>query len=526
MPITCNRGQRWVGHVTKLALLLCFLSAPVFCKLPSLFCFRTNGCYARLKKLRPVESSPVLFFSSNRDSERDENNDPQRQPTIFPAPRRQFSPPITDTDFKPKRIFSPEERRKATIGVFHNEHSLKDWGIEKLAAPKPTFPDTIDAVANAAYDAITGALYDAQRLDPNLASNAMAQNTIYDYRPVRSPQDAGRIGIEIDGANFLRTSEDEFLYTSRRSSSSNSRDVNGNGIRRVVLQLAQKLSQSPWKPYEDHQSDVNSTRPVVIYFNTVKQALVASRQIQLLKQAELEKSGSNELKRTSFDEITILCLGQDDDLPENMKNDGKRKRKRKEPTGIDPTKGLVIVVQPTDFNEEYRPPGPAIGVLDAFQKLVVRASMQELPVIMVSPRFLVKHSLFAAGSGRGWDQSGGSTQSATYGGMEPPNGPTPWILRDFNPPVYCWIGNALTFGARERYQLKQHKTDTEYCRVALTQSAMDEGHSWHHFVLKRTTGTSFSYEYLASTKSSSGRPTRDIMKHILSDFDAEEKINR
>eukprot|EP00797_Seminavis_robusta_P001780 Sro1107_g242120.2 (183) ;mRNA; r:29716-30264 len=177
------------------------------------------------------------------------------------------------------------------------------------------------------------------------------------------------------------------------------------------------------------------------------------------------------------------------------------------------------------------PPGPSVGAISSFQGLVARAALEELPVIMVSPRFLANEMPYMAGSGRGWDQSVGSSQAATYGGAEPPNGPTPWVLRDFNPPVFCWIGNAVYLnseGRRRRAIAKSGhgSTTSEYSQIVLTQTVMDGGHPWHVFAARREVDGSVAtrgketivYDYLASTKTSSGRPTRSILQHILSEF--------
>lgn len=394
--------------------------------------------------------------------------------------------PVDDERWPSRRSYSQPPDK-----VYFN-----DWGVERYDHPEPQFPDTLTSLTDAAWEAVAGTLYRKQRLDPNVASNAMS-SSIYGYRPIRGERDVGRIGLEIDGAEFLFPKESS-----------------GSAIRRVALQLGAKLSQGSWEGFEEVGQ---GSRPVALYFNTIKQSLIASRELLVLKRSALEETGSS----SRYDNITILCLHQDDEIPEHMRR-SKRSYGGLGKGAVDPTKGIILVVQPTDYNNEFRPPGPAIGAIGALQQLVARAAVQGLPAVIISPRFLADgyHN-------RGWDQSG-YQRSAIYGGEEPPKGPTPWVLRDFTPPVFAWIGCALPLSPLRRSVHSSHGVHNaddqgytpRHSRVALTQSVMQEEHAWHMFAVKEldAKGKSNEYQYLASTKTSSGRPPKDIIRHIFNEW--------
>lgn len=66
-----------------------------------------------------------------------------------------------------------------------------------------------------------------------------------------------------------------------------------------------------------------------------------------------------------------------------------------------------------------------------------------------------------------------------------------------------------------------------YSRVALRQSAMDPGHSWHMFAVKERLNllpkvnqveTDVSYHYIGSTIAARGRPSSRIMNDVLEEF--------
>lgn len=347
---------------------------------------------------------------------------------------------------------------------------FSNWGIEQHSTdPPPSFPTSVDAVATEAWRAIAATIHKKQRMDPNESSNAMT-GSIHGYRPVRKQHDVGRIGIEIDGPKYLYSGHSV---------------TDNDAVRRVALKLAVKLSQGPWDGFEGADRKP-FLRPVAVYFNTIKQSLVASQEMNLLRRAN-----NKEAQNDSLEQITIKTLGQDKAIPTHMRSNVDTRQRGLHKGTVDPTQGMLIIVQPTDYNDEFRPPGPAIGALGDLQQLTARASAENLVVIVISPRFLVMDQGH-------WDQSG-YQQSSTYGGAEPAKGPTPWVLRDFTPPVYCWVGSGVT-----------GKT-----KIGLTQSVLHENHSWHVFC-----GTDRQYKYLASTKTSSGRPTSQIMKLIYEEWAA------
>ena len=137
-----------------------------------------------------------------------------------------------------------------------------EWGLIHQEKTKKC-PMTPVQVVNEVFDAIAGTLYDKQKLDPAIVSNARS-NSLYSHRPLRSSSDAGRIGIEIDGA--------EFLFPSRISTK--------RAQRIFSLILAAKLSHNfSWKEYEDQDYSADSFRPVALSFNTIKEALLARQEM-------------------------------------------------------------------------------------------------------------------------------------------------------------------------------------------------------------------------------------------------------
>ena len=375
----------------------------------------------------------------------------------------------------------------------------EDWGF--CRDHETDFPSTVDEVVDAAFSAVAGTLYSTQKLDPNIASNAMSKS-IFTHRPTRSKLDAGRIGLEIDGA--------EHLFPEERHMSQ------ASGIRRVSLVLAAKLSRKEsWEPFEVEKASASATnyRPVTVCFNTIKQALAASHDLRLLKLDHARGPGMDGVE-SPYENILVQCV--QDGIPKCLQVDrSKRRRNNGLASGfVDATKGLLLVVQPTDYNMEYMPPGPAVDAVANFQRLAAQATVEEVPIIALSPRFLSNETPYG-----GWDQSG-YQRSAIYGGTEPPNGPAPWVMRDFSPPVFCWIGVALQLGSPiwNRDDLGEQ---CHLARVSLTQSVMDPGHSWHIFAAKLCTygNKKFPAEYLflGSTRSSAGRPTQAVLKQILED---------
>jgi hypothetical protein len=432
---------------------------------------------------------------------------------------------------KPRRISDASRERSAVGGS--EKH---DWGVEHHDPPPIVFPFTLEALTDAASDAIAASLYGQQKLDPNVVQNAMVGDTLLGRRPIRRAWDAGRVGVEIDGANYL------FSSSSKASSM-----ANGSAIRRVALRLAEKLSRAPWAGYEtsitDDGADVASTsqRPVVLYFNQIKQALAASQELRLLRRQASGRIGDED-SFAMYSNVTIMCLGEGATIPKHLLTEPKVRRLGSKKTGnVNPRRGILIVVQPTDYNDEYRPPGPAVGAVCAFQRLAARALVEELPVVCLSPRYLMAQEMddvVSSSNGGSWEQSG-YQQSATYGGLEPPRGPMPWILRDFSPPVFCWVGNALAISSSYTTTsgldgspifLDTSGRECYYDRLSLMQSVMNPGHAWHLFASKKN-GAGLAdrrsraryvgedtYQYLVSTKSASGRPTREVMRRLFGEF--------
>jgi hypothetical protein len=124
-----------------------------------------------------------------------------------------------------------------------------------------------------------------------------------------------------------------------------------------------------------------------------------------------------------YDNIRILCLGQDD-IPRDMlrptvrtnEKDTQRRRRwgeSKELTEgkVDPRFGIILIVQPTDRNNEAMPPSPSVGTVQSLQKLLARATISRIPAVVISPRLTEQMD------GKGIEQSG-YQKSSTYGGVE------------------------------------------------------------------------------------------------------------
>jgi hypothetical protein len=160
-------------------------------------------------------------------------------------------------------------------------------------------------------------------------------------------------------------------------------------------------------------------RPVALFFNTIRLALQASRELQLLQKIAKIRGYEG-----LYDNVRILCLGQDD-IPKDMmkssmtrkvdKNGNLRRRwgesKELLEGKVDPMNGLILIVQPTDRNNEAIPPTPSIGAVQHLQKVLARAAIAKLPAVVISPRLIEQLD------GRGIEQSG-YQKSSTYGGVE------------------------------------------------------------------------------------------------------------
>ena len=458
---------------------------------------------------------------------------------------------------------------------------IEKWGVTHQETPStPTCPHTLDDVVQASFNAISSTLYNKQSLDPNLLVNVMAKSYM-DKRPVGfmygedAGRDVGRLGIEIDGARFLLDGGTKLLDLNGESDRRKARiaDLEGHAMRRLSLKLAARLSSSPWEGLEGtettHGSDNNSdelndvlkarssVRPVALYFNTIRQALLANLELKVLKEQSTSDVYAN---------IRILCLGQDT-IPDDMLSGKKTMRRHRRMSDlikgkILPQNGIILIVQPSDYNAENLPPSPAVGSISALQVLLAQASIVRLPSIVISPR-LTEHINPGFGDSSRSDQSG-YQQSSTYGGVEPPKGPTPWLLRDFIPPVFSWIGCVVPLIKRRpspalsRLQVetdsptekalkdrKIGKVDVEqryFSRISMTQSILESGHPWHLFAVEEihqrtllrkkdrqgpdisllsnffchNENRKINHQYLASTSPSAGRPTSKVAKEIFS----------
>ncbi|KAL7541736.1 hypothetical protein ACHAXR_011173 [Thalassiosira sp. AJA248-18] len=484
-----------------------------------------------------------------------------------------------DGEINAQEKIDPKRRRR--------RRNLENWGVEHHPSPA-SFPSTFEEVADEVFRAISGTICGLQRPDPNVASNAMHESVL-DYRPTQptwaskrrwangDDEDAmkkqqswrkeipARIGIEIDGAAYLSDQPND----------------EGRAMRIVSLQIAQRLSTLPW---DDMESSAG-LRSVALYFNSMEQSLLASRELSRWK----DKKENN--YDASLDCIYINCLGQDS-LPSNMvKEKGQHNQQRSKNGNKNTVPGsIILVVKPTDFDTDSlvpihddsrsfhvhgHQPTIQVDVVEKLQTLLFQASASSIPAVVLSPRLSELPPLqqpfaedYKKTGPSGFEQSG-FQKSATFGGIEPPVGPTSWLLRDLVPPVYVWAGCANTIGQRknsrrslrsivasfrqqQQKQLRQCEPDkdgdedyhegtyTYYSRVALTQSAMETGHSWHMFAVKerlkpllqpsvstsrRTVGQQVerdvSYHYMGSSNASRGRPNSRIMKDVFEEFSGE-----
>ncbi|MGK3755276.1 MAG: hypothetical protein ACI8RD_007585 [Bacillariaceae sp.] len=344
-----------------------------------------------------------------------------------------------------------------------------EWGItyykENAFHTEACCPTEPIQVVNDAFDAIAGTLYNKQRLDPAIAHNARS-NSLYTHRPTRSSSDAGRIGIEIDGAEFLFTSsassssssnKNKNIPTTNTKKNTNKRTRTRIGPnssqRRISLILAAKLSSNfSWRKYENNDKKLisSSYRPVVLSFNTIKEALLARREMQFLQNNYCR----TKREREAYNHIIIQTLS--DGIPKILQRQRKYSNANNDDNfAVNATKGLLVVVQPTDFNQEFNPPVPSLNTINDLQTTIARAFIQQIPVIVLSPRFLSygenENKSKKSRRSTNYDddddddeyipidnihnqiyhnQNGFFQQASFYGGTEPPRGPAPFILRD------------------------------------------------------------------------------------------------
>jgi len=410
-----------------------------------------------------------------------------------------------------------EMRAKAKCRKQRQDKLLIEWGAS-IQESAPNFPNTISQVAREAHDAITHALYQRCKMDPKIAFNAMNRLGPATYPPRIYKHNVSRLGIEIDHPHCLTTTEQ---CTARQA------------LQKLSLHLAVHLSQSPWRVETQVYKEANtehteefipnrqspknrgrprknetsisvkpiisdlpqSTRPVALYFNTMEETL----------EATLEARKLRPLFGKHLDNISICCLGQEG-IPkeivnrqgslENEASSFKRRRAMRQGS-INPSRGMIVVVQPSEQNKVRveTPKASLASSLESLQVLSSQASMLEIPVVVISPRL------------RGSSTVGGvvSYSPAPYGNLDPPR-PSPWLVADFMPPVYVWIGQALGNP-----------------RVAMTHSVMHDRHLWHIYT---QCDSQDPLNYLASTASESGRPNRHVLRMLLTEWeDSQAKGN-
>ena len=358
---------------------------------------------------------------------------------------------------------SSSDSASASISAAAAADPKDEWGItyykENAYNTEAKCPTEPIQVVNDAFDAIAGTLYNKQRLDPAIAHNARS-NSLYTHRPTRSSSDAGRIGVEIDGAEFLfaSSSSENIPTTTSTNKRTRTRIGPNSSQRRISLILAAKLSSNySWREYEKNNNDnkksksvSSSYRPVVLSFNTIKEALLARREMQFL-----QNNCTKKREREAYNHIIIQTIS--DGIPKALHRKRKYSNSNNDDNyAVDATNGLLIVVQPTDFNQEFNPPVPSLNTINDLQTTIACAFIQQLPVIVLSPRFLSygeneNNNKKRNRSTNYYDddddddeyksidnihnqiyhnQNGFFQQASFYGGTEPPRGPAPFILRD------------------------------------------------------------------------------------------------
>jgi len=239
---------------------------------------------------------------------------------------------------------------------------------------------------------------------------------------------------------------------------------------RVALRVAQKLVCVPWKNVDEQASP--KYRPVTLYFNQVSQAMAASRELLYLKAVSPEDR--------ALEYVVVRSLSQNESKDESKTPYGQKKKEILMGQ-VDPLQGIILVVQPGFFSPDHQT--PTMRSLQALQTICAKAAVHLVPVVCISPRFRV--------DGYG-DTSGQFQQSSAYGGDEPPPGPAPWLMRDFTPPIASWI---VSDG------------------IGLLQSVLHPAHEWHLFQQQKG-----DYQYIVSSKTSAGRPTKRLMEWAVNEF--------
>ena len=372
-----------------------------------------------------------------------------------------------------------------------NSDNEKDYSCKSVLNRRPNSycPTDVSDVVDDCFDVIAGTLLGMSQPDPNISLAYSA--SLWKTRPLRSPPQDGRIGIEIDSAHLLfqhqrdhqsqlrSETRDKVNREMRREPQGHQNKSimhEGRALRRLALLLATKLAMNePWRQIEGQERrkpegteaiDKSGTRPVVLVFNTRKEALLAAMEQKHLLQNKnaLKDDIERQALRTA---VEVQCM--DDDFPEilitTMTNSSStpmtsssRKeissktksssRKQQNPQyldkamlkdPVDPTKGLMLIVQPTDFTHELLPPSPTPYTLRSLQRCIACSYLEKVPVVVMSPRFVFDS---VGGQYSSSDSSMAFQRADYFGGKEPARG-MPWIMRDFFPPSYVWVGDAL-----------------------------------------------------------------------------------
>jgi len=301
-----------------------------------------------------------------------------------------------------------------------------------------------------------------------------------------------RIGLQLEGTSHLVLRRPARRASGRRESAA---------LRHVALVLAGKLSQ-PLYWTENRTTTATATTvvshhpksepllPIAMYWNTVQQAQVASRELLYL-QAAAAATGTSSV----YDRIQIRCLtGDHPMIPSDMlllrdesvakerrRRQGQRHKSSVTTAAAEAPRGLILVVQPTDncHNDDHAPTPDAWTNL---QKLVAAAAVEDLPVVALvappEPHF---------------DRA---------------NPMLPWVLRDFTPPVFSWMVVPVR-GEEDDEEDYSHHRHPHHC-LALFQSQPRE--EWHVFAQPRQPGDQNNYMYLASCRQ---RPTAQRMRHLV-----------
>lgn len=371
-----------------------------------------------------------------------------------------------------------------------NEQLNEKWGInfpesEYETSESKKFPITFSSICTEAVSAINSVLYyehDESKEDPKIASNVMRKSLFDNRATVKKSNhmmngNAHRIGIEIDGIRYLLKSR--LSHSNLSTSNSAHRDTEALALRRLSLLMASKLSLSS-------QNDKKQI-PVYVYFQTLRQTLLATQELKFLMQEELSRNNKKNHKeeQSIFNNVSICCLGQKDDLPPEISNMssrtvGKIRTKTKKNKKAEPPKALIMIIQPSsvyDVNGLYFPESPSSNnnnnekkrktqsynpsPIESLQRLTTLAAIHEIPTIFISPRLsstlndyprtslaptLSKMSSSSSSSSSSLHRatanlsgginsfnSGNTNNCEMYGGNEPAR-PQPWFMRDFSPP--------------------------------------------------------------------------------------------